>query len=322
MAASAPLLHDQVAENALVRWSRDHGDVDGAFAGAGAVVSQSFHIRASSPLRSRRGARSRATIPARTSSRSVLRAGPAPPPRPARPLARPRPRPAPCDRPGRRRRLREQGRGGRGGGRGRRRRAELGRPIRWTEDRTENFLASYQGRGLDADVELALAPDGRILGLRAVLYADLGGYLYPITAVSPHTTAMLLCGTYRIPAVSVEVVGAATTRVPTGPYRGAGRLEDAFLIERMVDLGARRARADLIEVRRRNFLTAAFPDPRNSARLDVRLGQLLALSRCRARARRDRPPPAGAGSCRAGGQGRWHRRRHVRGARWWPLGKR
>ncbi|MGH3028563.1 MAG: xanthine dehydrogenase family protein molybdopterin-binding subunit, partial [Gaiellaceae bacterium] len=131
---------------------------------------------------------------------------------------------------------------------------------RWTEDRAENFLAAYQGRGLDADVELAVASDGRILGLRATLYADLGAYLYATTAVAPHTTAMLITGAYDIPAARVEVVGAATTKVPTGPYRGAGRPEAAFLIERLVDLAARELGVDAIELRRRNFVRPeAFP---------------------------------------------------------------
>ena len=136
----------------------------------------------------------------------------------------------------------------------------LGRTLRWTEDRTENFLSAYQGRGLEADVELALAADGRILGLRGALFADLGGYLYPTTAVAGHTTAMLLGGTYRIPAVAVELLGAATNKVPTGPYRGAGRPEAAFLIERMVDIAARELGLDPVDVRRRNFIPRdAFP---------------------------------------------------------------
>ena len=75
---------------------------------------------------------------------------------------------------------------------------ELGRPVRWTEDRHENFLSAPQGRGLRAAVELAFDADGRILALRGRLLADLGAYLLPSTPIPPHTTAMLLSGCYDI----------------------------------------------------------------------------------------------------------------------------
>ena len=136
----------------------------------------------------------------------------------------------------------------------------LRRPVKWAEDRVENFLAAYQGRGLEADAELAVAADGRFLALRAKLYADLGAYLYATTAVSPHTTAMLLTGAYAIPAAEVEVVGAATNKAPTGPYRGAGRPEAALVIERLVEEAARDLALDPIEIRRANFVPPeAFP---------------------------------------------------------------
>jgi aerobic carbon-monoxide dehydrogenase large subunit len=260
-AATAPLLHEHVAENALVRWSRVHGDVEGAFASADAVVSQAFRIPrlVAAPIETR-GAVARHD-PAGDILTVWCSAQD-----PHRPLAQL----GHSLRRGRDRlRVIVPDVGGAFGSKGAAgaemaavaaAAVQLGLPIRWAEDRTENFLSAYQGRGLEADVELALAADGRMLGLRAFLYADLGGYLYPTTAVAPHTTAMLLCGTYRIPAVSVEVVGAATTKVPTGPYRGAGRPEAAFLIERMVDLAARELGLDPVEVRRRNYVPAdAFP---------------------------------------------------------------
>src|SRR5207249_2469379 len=92
--------------------------------------------------------------------------------------------------------------------------------------------------------------------LRARLVADLGAYLYPATATIPVTTAMLLTGAYDIASAEVEVTGVATNKVPTGPYRGAGRPEAAFLVERMVDLAAADLEADPAEVRRRNLLPA------------------------------------------------------------------
>jgi aerobic carbon-monoxide dehydrogenase large subunit len=131
---------------------------------------------------------------------------------------------------------------------------QIGRPVKWAEDRLENFLAAYQGRGVEADVELALADDGSMLALRARIYADLGAYLHPITAVPPHTTAMLMTGCYAIPAVDVEVFGARTNKVPTGPYRGAGRPEAASFLERTVDAAARELRIDPLELRRRNLI--------------------------------------------------------------------
>jgi carbon-monoxide dehydrogenase large subunit len=134
----------------------------------------------------------------------------------------------------------------------------LGRPVKWVEERMENFLASYQGRGVRADVELALDGDGRMLALRARILADLGAYLMGATAIPPHTMAMLMCGCYRFEAASVEIQGARTDKVPTGPYRGAGRPEAAYALERTVDQAARELGIDAIELRRRN-LVRSFP---------------------------------------------------------------
>ena len=260
-AAAGPLLHEHVPANALVRWSRRRGDAEQAFAAAHAVVAQSFHIPrvVAAPIETR-GAVARHepegdVLTVWCSAQD-----------PHRPLAQ---LGHSLGRGPDRLRVVVPDVGGAFGSKGAvgaevaavaAAAVVLGVPLRWAEDRTENFLAAYQGRGLDADVELALAADGRILALRASLYGDLGGYLYATTPVAPHTAAMLLGGTYRIPAVAVDVVGAATTKVPTGPYRGAGRPEGAFLIERMVDLAAAELGLDPVEIRRRNFVPPdAFP---------------------------------------------------------------
>jgi aerobic carbon-monoxide dehydrogenase large subunit len=129
-----------------------------------------------------------------------------------------------------------------------------GRIVKWTEDREENFVASYQGRGVEADVELALDEDATILAVRARIWADLGGYLMPTTAIPPHTTAMLMCGVYDIQAADVEVVGRRTNKVPTGPYRGAGRPEAAYFVECTVDAAARELGLDPLDLRRRNLI--------------------------------------------------------------------
>ncbi len=134
----------------------------------------------------------------------------------------------------------------------------LGRPVKWAEDRLENFAAAPQGRGLRAAVELALDADGRILGLRGRLLADLGAYLLPSTAMPPHTAGMLLTGCYDIQDVDVVVTGARTNKVPTAPYRGAGRPEATYLIETAIDAAARQLGFDPIELRRRN-LVRSFP---------------------------------------------------------------
>ncbi|HET8821172.1 MAG TPA: xanthine dehydrogenase family protein molybdopterin-binding subunit [Thermoleophilaceae bacterium] len=129
-----------------------------------------------------------------------------------------------------------------------------GRPVKWAEDREENFVASYQGRGMEADVEVALDEDATILAMRARIWADLGGYLMPTTAIPTHTAAMLMCGVYDIQVADVEVLGKRTNKVPTGPYRGAGRPEAAYFVECTVDVAARRLGLDPLELRRRNLI--------------------------------------------------------------------
>jgi carbon-monoxide dehydrogenase large subunit len=129
-----------------------------------------------------------------------------------------------------------------------------GRTVKWAEDREENFVASYQGRGMEADVELALDGEGSILAVRARIWADLGGYLMPTTAIPTHTTAMLMCGVYDVQAADVEVLGRRTNKVPTGPYRGAGRPEAAYFLECTVDVAARELGIDPLALRRRNLI--------------------------------------------------------------------
>jgi aerobic carbon-monoxide dehydrogenase large subunit len=129
-----------------------------------------------------------------------------------------------------------------------------GRTVKWTEDREENFVASYQGRGMEAEVELALDEEATFLALRARIWADLGGYLMPSTSIPSHTTAMLMCGVYDVQAADVQVLGRRTNKVPTGPYRGAGRPEAAYFVECTVDVAARELGIDPLELRRRNLI--------------------------------------------------------------------
>jgi aerobic carbon-monoxide dehydrogenase large subunit len=137
---------------------------------------------------------------------------------------------------------------------------ELGRPVKWIEDRLENLLTTQQGRGMQADVELAFDGDARLLGVRARILADLGAYLWPSTHVPPHTAAMLMGGCYDVPAVAVEIAGMRTHKVPTGPYRGAGRPEGNYFVECAMDDAARALGLEPAELRRRN-LVRSFPYP-------------------------------------------------------------
>lgn len=131
----------------------------------------------------------------------------------------------------------------------------LGRPVKWTEDRTENFLASYQGRGMSANIKLGLTSEGKLLTIEANILADLGAYLFPSTPIAPYTAATLLCGGYRIEAVNVSLRGVATNKVPTGPYRGAGRPEACYFIEQMIDIASRKLGIDPLELRIKNLIS-------------------------------------------------------------------
>ena len=175
----------------------------------------------------------------------------------------------------------------------------LGIPVKWTEDRFENLLACYQGRGIEGDLELALDSDGRILGLRAALWADLGGYLLTTTPIPPHTAATLITGCYEIPTADVVMAGMRTHRPPTGPYRGAGRPDATYMIEALLDAGARALGLDRIELRRRN-LVRSFPHltatglEYDSGDYDRCLDLALELAGPQARADLTSPPPTAA----------------------------
>lgn len=132
---------------------------------------------------------------------------------------------------------------------------KLGRPIKWVEDRSENFIGAYQGRGLAASVRLGLDDSGQFVAIEADLLADLGAYLFPSTPVAPVTASTLLTGAYKIPSAKVTMNGVATNKVPTGPYRGAGRPEACFFVERIVDLAARQIGIDAVSLRMKNLIS-------------------------------------------------------------------
>ena len=130
---------------------------------------------------------------------------------------------------------------------------KLGRPVKWTETRRENIQATIHGRDQIAYMELALKGDGTILGMRARILADLGAYYQLLTPIIPTLTALLITGCYKIPAVDIEITGVLTNKMATDAYRGAGRPEATYIIERMVDLAARELKMDPVEIRRKNF---------------------------------------------------------------------
>jgi len=128
----------------------------------------------------------------------------------------------------------------------------LGRPVKWVETRRENLLATTHGRDQINNVELALAKDGRVLGLRCRTIADIGAYLHLFTAGIPTSTASLATGCYKIPAVSFGLTEVFTNKMSTDAYRGAGRPEAIYMIERMMDLAARELGMDPATIRLRN----------------------------------------------------------------------
>ncbi len=136
----------------------------------------------------------------------------------------------------------------------------LDRPVKWTETRRENFMASIHGRDQIGVMELALKRDGTILGLRYEVIADMGAYYQLLTPAIPTLTGLMLCGAYKIPAVRMTKKAVFTNKMCTDAYRGAGRPEATFLLERMMDLAAKELGIDPAEIRRKNFIPPdAFP---------------------------------------------------------------
>ncbi|HZG69175.1 MAG TPA: xanthine dehydrogenase family protein molybdopterin-binding subunit, partial [Herpetosiphonaceae bacterium] len=130
-----------------------------------------------------------------------------------------------------------------------------GRPVKWVESRRENYVATTHGRDHITDVEIAGTRDGKITALRAHTYANLGAYLSTIAPGIPTTLyGRMIAGVYKIPSIFCEVRGVYTNTAMVDAYRGAGRPEATYLIERAVDMFAHEIGMDPAEVRRRNFI--------------------------------------------------------------------
>jgi carbon-monoxide dehydrogenase large subunit len=129
----------------------------------------------------------------------------------------------------------------------------LDRPVKWIEDRAENFYATTQERGQIHDAEIALTRDGVILGVKDSFLHDTGAY-DPYGLTVPLNSQCTLMGPYRVPAYDSEFRAVFTNKTIVTPYRGAGRQHGVFVIERLMDLAARELGLDRVEIRRRNFL--------------------------------------------------------------------
>ena len=130
---------------------------------------------------------------------------------------------------------------------------KLGRAVKWIEERRENFRATIHGRGQVGEVEAAVKKDGTILGLRYKVIADIGAYHQLFTPAIPPFTGLMLSGCYKIPAIAIDVTAAFTNKMSTDAYRGAGRPEATYVIERLMDRIAQELDIDAVKVRRKNF---------------------------------------------------------------------
>ena len=133
---------------------------------------------------------------------------------------------------------------------------QLGKPVKWIETRRENIQATIHGRGQVGYIEIGFKNDGTITGLRYNVFADLGAYHQLLTPAIPTLTGLMLSGAYKIPAIQINITACFTNKMATDAYRGAGRPEATYVVERGMDLVAAELGIDAAEIRRRNFPAA------------------------------------------------------------------
>jgi len=131
----------------------------------------------------------------------------------------------------------------------------VNRPVKWTEDRRENLMAMNHAREAEADIEIACARDGTILALRGDIHVDMGAYMRTNGAVGARNVCQFLAGPYRVPYVKVDSHLWMTNKTPVGTYRGPGRFESNFFLERLIDMVAADLGIDRVEFRRRNLIS-------------------------------------------------------------------
>ena len=133
---------------------------------------------------------------------------------------------------------------------------QINRPVKWTAERSESFLSDAHGRDHLTKAELALDKDGKFLAMRVQTTANMGAYLSTFASCIPTILyATLLAGQYTTPLIYCEVTAVFTNTAPVDAYRGAGRPEATYVVERLVETAAREMKLDPAEIRRRNFIT-------------------------------------------------------------------
>ena len=146
---------------------------------------------------------------------------------------------------------------------------KLGRPVKWTEERSEANLATIHGRDVIQEIELAATGEGKITGVRTRLKAAMGAYLQAVTPGVPLLGAWLYAGCYAVEAYDFHCTGVFTNTTPTDAYRGAGRPEATFAIERAIDALARKLDKDPVEIRRLNFIDSFPADIASGLQIDA-----------------------------------------------------
>ena len=252
LAPGAPAIHEGWDDNVAVRFTVAKGDVDEALASADVVVTEHIEVQrqAGMPLETR------GTVAAMDGDRLTLWSSTQNP----HPLQRAMSQVA--DLPVERVRVIAPDVGGGFGTKGVLYPEDLlvgllamrlGRPVKWIEDRLEHFQSAIHAREQDHTVSLGFSEDGRLLAMQDVFSVDAGAF-NALGLVIPYNTVTHLMGPYRVPAFRATATGVITNKVPTAPYRGAGRPEAVFAVERTMDVAARRLGIDRVELRRRNLL--------------------------------------------------------------------
>jgi len=162
---------------------------------------------------------------------------------------------------------------------------QTGRAVKWVETRRENYVSTTHGRDHITDLEAAYRQDGKILGLKVKTYANMGAYLSTAApGVPTWLYGLMLSGVYDIPAIQCQVLGVLTHTTPTDAYRGAGRPEATYVLERVMDLLATKLDLDIVEIRRRNFIqkeqfphTVAMGISYDSGDYELTLGRCLEM---------------------------------------------
>ncbi|MFM1814669.1 MAG: hypothetical protein RLZ98_1364 [Pseudomonadota bacterium] len=131
------------------------------------------------------------------------------------------------------------------------------RPVKWVEDRREHLMAIGHSREAESEVEVAFDKDGKILGVKADIYVNIGAYMRPNGTTPVRNAAQFMTGLYKVPAFKVDSYALVSNKTPSGTYRGPGRYEGCFFMERIMEKASRALGIDTLEIRRRNLIPAA-----------------------------------------------------------------